>query len=204
MGFHEVSFPARLAFGSGAGIERKTQIVSLASGFEQRISPWALGRRRYLIGAGVRSLTDAAALLSFFEARQGPLYGFRFRDFADCRSGALKAAVTAFDQVIGEGDGQKTEFQLVKQYGAVVRPIGKPVEATVVVAVGGVAVTGGFSVDHTTGLVTFDVAPEVGAQVTAGFEFDTPVRFDSDRLDMTLEGFEAGRVAAVPLIEVRV
>lgn len=204
MGFHEVSFPARLAFGSGAGIERKTQIVSLASGFEQRISPWALGRRRYLIGAGVRSLSDASALLAFFEARQGPLYGFRFRDFADCRSGELKAAVTASDQVIGEGDGQRTAFQLVKSYGGVVRPIAKPVEDTVVVAVGGVAVSGGFTVDHTTGIVTFDVAPDDGVTITAGFEFDTPVRFDSDRLDMTLEGFEAGRVAAVPLIEVRV
>ncbi|MFT4089280.1 MAG: DUF2460 domain-containing protein [Asticcacaulis sp.] len=202
MGFHDVRFPARLAFGSGAGIERKVQIVSLASGFEQRISPWGLGRRRYLIGAGIRSLSDAAALLAFFEARQGPLYGFRFRDFADCRSGDLKAAVTAQDQVIGVGDGQNKVFQLVKAYGDVRRPITKPVEGTVVVAVSGVAA--GFSVDVATGLVTLTTAPALGASVTAGFEFDTPVRFDSDRLDMTLEGFEAGRVAAVPLIEIRV
>lgn len=196
MGFHEVRLPVRLAFGSGAGIERKVQVVTLASGYEQRISPWALGRRRYLIGAGVRSLADAAELLSFFEAREGQLYGFRFRDFADCKSGT--------DQVIGVGDGQARVFQLVKHYGAVVRPIRKPVAGTVTVAVGGVAQTGGFSVDSTTGLVTLGAVPGAGVQVTAGFEFDTPVRFDADRLDMTLEGFEAGRVAAVPLIEIRV
>lgn len=204
MSFHEVSFPARLAFGSGVGIERKTEIATLASGFEQRIGAWAQGRRRYLIGAGIRSLTDAAALLAFFEAREGQLYGFRFKDFADFRSGALSALPTAMDQVLGLGDGEHTAFQLCKTYGAVSRPIRKPVAGSVVVAVDGVTQTAGFSVDHTTGEVSFAVAPAAGATVSAGFAFDTPVRFDSDRLDLTLEGFEAGRVAAVPLIEIRV
>jgi uncharacterized protein (TIGR02217 family) len=51
--------------------------------------------------------------------------------------------------------------------------------------------------------VTLTLAPAAGAAVTAGFAFDTPVRFDTDRLDVTLEGFEAGRMVAAPLIEVR-
>ncbi|MDC7683672.1 DUF2460 domain-containing protein [Asticcacaulis sp. BYS171W] len=203
MMFHEVNFPVRLAFGSGAGIERRTQITTLASGFEQRVSPWAQGRRRYLIGAGVRSLHDAAELLAFFEAREGPLYGFRFKDFADFKSGAVNAAVAAVDQMIGTGDGVRTVLQLTKTYGGVTRTIAKPVADTVKVALNGV-VTTAFSVDHTTGLVTFETAPAVGVTVHAGFEFDTPVRFDSDRLDLTLEGFDAGRVAAVPLVEIRV
>ncbi|ESQ79551.1 DUF2460 domain-containing protein [Asticcacaulis sp. YBE204] len=201
--FHDVSFPARLAFGSGAGVERRTQITTLASGHEQRISPWAQGRRRYLIGAGVRSLHDAAELLAFFEAREGQLYGFRFKDFADFKSSAVNAAVTATDQVIGTGDGARTVFQLTKAYGGVTRAIAKPVADTVKVALDGV-VTTAFSVDHTTGLVTFSAAPAAGVVIRAGFEFDTPVRFDSDRLDLTLEGFDAGRVAAVPLVEIRV
>nr|WP_200862168.1 DUF2460 domain-containing protein [Asticcacaulis sp. YBE204] len=203
MMFHDVSFPARLAFGSGAGVERRTQITTLASGHEQRISPWAQGRRRYLIGAGVRSLHDAAELLAFFEAREGQLYGFRFKDFADFKSSAVNAAVTATDQVIGTGDGARTVFQLTKAYGGVTRAIAKPVADTVKVALDGV-VTTAFSVDHTTGLVTFSAAPAAGVVIRAGFEFDTPVRFDSDRLDLTLEGFDAGRVAAVPLVEIRV
>ncbi len=86
MSFHEVSLPARLAFGSTGGVERRTEVVTLASGHERRSTPWASGRRRYLIGAGLRSLDDMAALTAFFEARQGRLYGFRFRDFADFKS----------------------------------------------------------------------------------------------------------------------
>ncbi len=202
--FHEVSFPARLAFGSGAGIERKCEIVSLASGYERRNSPWALGRRRYLIGAGVRSLTDASELLSFFEAREGRLFGFRFRDFADFKSGALKAVPTPTDQVIGTGDGAKTQFALCKAYGSVVRPITKPVAGSVRVSVNGSERTTGFSVDMTTGAVTFSVAPAAGAVIRAGFLFDTPVRFDSDQIDLTLESFDAGRVGAVSLIEIRI
>lgn len=202
--FHEVSFPARLAFGSGAGIERRTEIVSLASGFERRISPWALGRRRYLVGAGIKSLTDAAELLGFFEAREGRLYGFRFKDFADCKSCALNATPTPGDQVLGTGDGTQKAFSLQKAYGSVLRPISKPVAGSARVAVAGVERTTGFTVDTTTGVVTFSEAPVVGAAVTAGFMFDTPVRFDSDRIDLTLESFDTGRVAAVSLIEIRV
>ncbi|WAC47904.1 DUF2460 domain-containing protein [Asticcacaulis sp. SL142] len=201
MNFHDIRFPARLAFGSGVSIERKTDITSLASGHERRISPWAQGRRHYLIGAGVRSLTDAAELLSFYEAREGRLYGFRFKDFADFKSGALNAAPSRTDQVIGTGDGVRTSFQLTKAYSAVLRPITKPVDGTVTVAVNGVEAT--VTVDYATGQVVFATAPVTGAVISTGFEFDVPVRFNSDRIEMTLESFEAGRVAAVALIEVR-
>lgn len=202
-GFHEVRFPARLAFGSGSGIERKTEIVALASGYERRISPWAQGRRRYLIGAGVKSLVDAAELLEFFEAREGRLYGFRFRDFADFKSCALNAAPSPGDQILGMGDGVRTQFSLRKSYSAVVRPIAKPVGGTVRVAVAGTEVTG-YSINIDTGVVSFVSPPALGQVVSAGFEFDTPVRFDSERIDLTLESFDAGRVTAVSLIEIRV
>ncbi len=209
MSFHEVRLPARLAFGSTGGVERRTEIVSLGSGFERRSTPWAQGRRRYLIGANLRSLDDMAALTGFFEARRGRLYGFRFRDFADCKSCAPGAAVGPLDQVLGEGDGTRTAFPLVKRYGegeaALERRIAKPVEGTVRVAVAGVELpASGFSVDAATGVATLDAAPATGAVVTAGFAFDTPVRFDADRIEVTLESFDAGRMAAVPLIEVRV
>ena len=209
MSFHEVRLPARLAFGSTGGVERRTEIVTLGSGFERRSTPWAQGRRRYLIGANLRSLDDMAALTGFFEARRGRLYGFRFRDFADCKSCAPGAAVGPLDQALGDGDGARTAFQLVKRYGegedALERRIVKPVEGTVRVAVDGVELESeAFAVDVNTGLVTLDAAPGAGAVVTAGFEFDTPVRFDADRIEVTLESFDAGRMAAVPLIEVRV
>jgi uncharacterized protein (TIGR02217 family) len=203
MSFHEVRLPARLAFGSTGGVERRTEIATLASGFERRSTPWALGRRRYLIGANLRSLDDMAALIAFFEARRGRLYGFRFKDFADFKSCAPSGTVSAGDQILGLGDGARTVFPLIKTYGDVERPIRKPVEGSVRVAAGGVE-TQGLSVDWTTGAVTLASAPAAGVTVTAGFQFDTPVRFDTDRIETTLESFEAGRMAAVPLIEVRV
>jgi len=202
MNFHEERLPARLAFGSTGGVERRTEVVTLGSGHERRSTPWAHGRRRYLIGAGLRSLDDMAALTAFFEARRGRLYGFRFRDFADFKSCAPGAAVSATDQTIGTGDGEAAAFQLVKDYGGLAREIQKPVAGSVRLAVDGVEV--GFALDEAAGVVTLASAPGAGAVVTAGFEFDTPVRFDADRIEVTLETFEAGRMAAVPLIEVRV
>ncbi|WP_269713894.1 DUF2460 domain-containing protein [Caulobacter sp. NIBR2454] len=209
MSFHEARLPARLGFGTTGGVERRTEIVTLASGFEQRSTPWSQGRRRYLIGAGVRSLDDAATLVAFFEARRGRLHGFRFKDFSDFKSCAPSGAPAAGDQLLGVGDGTRTQFHLVKAYGegpgAALRPIAKPAPGTVKVQVGAVALgVGAFSVDAVTGMVTLAAAPAAGAEVRAGFEFDTPVRFDSDRIEVTLEGFDAGRVVAVPLIEVRV
>lgn len=207
--FTEMRLPVRLAFGSTGGVERRTEVTTLASGFEQRATPWADGRRRYTLGAGVRSLDDAAALVAFFEARRGRLQGFRFKDFADFSSCAPSATPTPFDQAVGQGDGLTAAFALAKRYGAdadaYLRPIRKPVAGSVRPAVAGVELTAGaFSVDEATGLVTLAHAPAPGQAVTAGFQFDVPVRFDADRIDVTLESFQAGRVVAVPLVEVRV
>lgn len=203
MAFHEVRLPARLAFGSTGGVERRTEITTLGSGFERRSTPWSQGRRRYLIGAGLRSLDDMAALTAFFEARQGRLFGFRFRDFADFKSCAPGAVPEATDQVLGVADGETAGFGLVKAYGETVRRISKPVEGSVKVALDGVE-TEGFAVDWTSGVVTLDEVPDDGVEVSAGYVFDTPVRFDADRIEVTLESFGAGRMVAMPLIEVRV
>lgn len=205
MAFHEVRLPARLAFGSTGGVERRTEVTMLASGHERRSTPWAMGRRRYLIGANLRSLEDMAALTAFFEARRGRLYGFRFRDFADFQSCGPGGRPAATDQVIGTGDGTRRTFGLTKAYGDLLRPVTKPVEGSVRVAVGGrVLEAAGFTVDGVTGVVTLAVAPRTGVPVSAGFVFDVPVRFDADRIEVTLETFGAGRMAAVSLIEVRV
>lgn len=209
MAFHEVRLPARLAFGSTGGVERRTEIVTLGSGFERRSTPWAQGRRRFLIGANLKSLDDMAALTAFFEARHGRLYGFRFRDFADFRSCAPSGAITPLDQSLGVGDGVKTTFELSKRYGegdaAPDRRIHKPVDGTVRTAIDGAELGAEeFQTDPATGVITLAASPAVGAAITAGFEFDVPVRFDADRIDVTLESFAAGRMAAVPLIEVRV
>jgi len=209
MSFHEVRFPASLSFGSTGGPERRTEIVTLANGFEERNTPWAQSRRRYDAGLGLRSLDDVAALIAFFEARRGQLYGFRWKDWADFKSCKPSAVVTALDQVIGTGDGERTVFSLVKTYdplgNAFVRPVLKPVSGTVLLALAGdpVVETVDYTLDLATGEVTFALPPDVGVAVTAGFEFDVPVRFDADRIAVSVASFQAGEVPSVPVVEVR-
>jgi uncharacterized protein (TIGR02217 family) len=209
MSFHEVRFPANLSFGSTGGPERRTEIVTLANGFEERNTPWAQSRRRYDAGLGLRSLDDVAALIAFFEARRGQLYGFRWKDWADFKSCKPSARVGAQDQVLGAGDGAQREFVLAKTYDplgtAFRRPILKPVAGTVQVAVAGDAKVEAvdYALDPATGQLTFVEPPDVGAVVTAGFEFDVPVRFDTDRIAVSVASFQAGEVPSVPVVEVR-
>ncbi len=204
-GFHEVRFPLRLALGTSGGPVRRTEIVNLSNGRETRNSRWAHSRRAYDAGSGLRSAADLYEVLEFFEARQGQLYGFRFRDPLDHASAAPESAVTALDQKIGTGDGVTDAFQLVKHYGdagaSYARTILKPVAGSVLVAVDGVE-RADFTCDAATGLVRLASAPPAGAEVTAGFTFDVPVRFDTDRIDVSLSAFHAGRIPAIPLMEI--
>lgn len=201
--FHDVLFPLSVGFGARGGPERLTEIVELASGHEERNSPWAHSRRRWDAGPGVRSLDDLSVLTAFFEARRGQLHAFRFRDPADHASGMPSATISAGDQLLGLGDGLRTRFDLIKRYGdgenAYLRPIRLPVAGSVVVAVDGAAAD--FQLDGAT-VELEEPAPD-GASVTAGFRFDVPVRFDTPRLEIAIDAFKAGLAPSVPLIEVR-
>ena len=206
LAFDEVRFPVAISRGSSGGPERRTEIVALASGAEERNTRWAHSRRRYNAGFGVKSLDEIHAVIAFYEERRGRLHGFRWKDHADFKSGAPGVAVSATQQIIGTGNGALAQFQLVKRYGSglrdYIRVIAKPVAGTVVVAVNGV-VQAGVAVNATTGLVTLLSAPVAGAVVTAGFEFDVPVRFDSDVLAVNLESFRAGAIPEMPVVEIR-
>jgi uncharacterized protein (TIGR02217 family) len=203
--FHAVRFPTRISFGATGGPERRNEIVRLTSGQERRNQRFARSRRRYDAGTGLRSIEDLYDVVAFFEARRGSLIGFRFRDPFDWKSCRPDGAVAPTDQEIGAGDGERATFQLVKRYGegeaAELRPITAPVAGTVRVAVGG-AETTTFVLDDATGVVTLDEAPSEGVAVTAGFEFDVPVRFDTDRLEASLSGFRAGQIPNIPLVEI--
>lgn len=201
-GFHEVSLPLSLALGARGGPERRTEVTTLGSGRETRNATWALARRRFEVGGAMLTLDEAHALIAFFEARRGRLHGFRFRDFTDWRSGPPSRAPTPFDQTLEPSDDTRTRFQLVKRYGEVVRPIKKPVAGAVRVAVAGTELAAsGFVVDATSGIVTLTQAAAQGSAVTAGFAFDTPVRFDADRIEASLDAIGAARIVSAPLIE---
>lgn len=206
-GFHETSFPLSVALGASGGPERRTDIVTLTSGREQRNSRWADSRRRYDAASGIKTLDELHAVIAFFEERRGRLYGFRFRDRADDRSSPPLQPVTPLDQRIGTGDGATKVFQLTKTYGGDFAPyqrkIAKPVLGSVVVAVDGATLAANaVAVDIVTGKVTLANPPAVGKAVTAGFRFDVPVRFDVDRLTIDLGQFNAGAVPSIPIVEI--
>ncbi len=211
MGFHEIRFPLDVAFGASGGPERRTEIVTLGSGHEERNTPWKSSRRKYNAGYGVKSLADLYAVLTFFEARRGRLHGFRWKDRLDYSSTIPGHAVTPLDQVLGTGDTHRVNFHLLKTYrsGAEeeVRHITKPVAGTVRVSVDSVEQIAGtdYVVDRTNGEITFLAGhePGSGAVVAAGYEFDVPVRFDTDRLDINVTTFQAGDIPSIPVIEVR-
>lgn len=210
MTFHEVLFPLDIALNSEGGPSRKTEIVALHSGFEERNSPWAASRRSFNAGYGVKSISDIENIIAFFESRHGRLYGFRFRDPFDCKSCVIANTPQANDQLIGTGDGMETKFQLSKTYTSGAhsyqRLIKKPVEGSVRVSVDASEATSGddYSIDPTTGIVTMASPPADGAVVTAGFVFDVPVRFDNDDLRINLAAFQAGDIPSIPLVEVLV
>ena len=206
MSFHEIQFPVALSFGAVGGPERVTEVVTLANGFEERNTPWADSRRRYDAGFGMRSLEDIDALIAFFEARRGQLYAFRWKDWGDYKSSGSNETTTFSDQIIGTGDGATTAFQLTKTYQSgpepYVRDIRKPVPGSVTCGVDG-AEEPNFTVDAENGVVTFSTAPAASVTVTAGFEFDVPVRFDTDAIRSSVASFKSGEVPNVPVVEVR-
>ncbi|HEY7229431.1 MAG TPA: DUF2460 domain-containing protein [Pseudolabrys sp.] len=209
--FHEVLFPLDIALRSTGGPQRRTDVVTLASGAEERNARWTHSRRRYDAGYGVKTLEALSQVVAFFEERRGRLHGFRWRDRLDHSSAAPGAPAAATDQIIGTGDGVTQTFWLSKTYGALYspyrRPIVKPVPDSVHVAVDETGAEEGtdFTIDAATGAVTFlpGRIPAVGAAVTAGFLFDVPVRFDTDYLEVDLSAFAAGAIPKIPLLEIR-
>jgi uncharacterized protein (TIGR02217 family) len=209
--FHEVLFPLDIALRSSGGPQRRTDVVTLGSGAEERNARWAHSRRRYDAGYGVKTLESLSQVVAFFEERRGRLHGFRWRDRLDHSSAAPGTPVSATDQLIGTGDGVTQTFWLSKTYGALYSPycrlVAKPVPGSVHVAVDEIEAEEGsdFTMDAATGAVTFlpGRVPGTGEAVTAGFLFDVPVRFDTDYLEVDLSAFAAGAIPKIPLLEIR-
>src|SRR5215204_5156890 len=112
--FHEILFPLDIALKSAGGPQRRTEIVALGSGREERNTRWAHSRRRYDAGYGIKTLEALSQVVAFFEERRGMLHGFRWRDRLDHSSAVPGIAVSPLDQAIGVGDGDNTAFPLLK------------------------------------------------------------------------------------------
>ena len=199
MEFVDVQFPPDISYGSSGGPEYATDIVANVSGYEQRNASWEQARARYNVAHGVKTQSQLDALIAFFRARKGRAYGFRFKDWTD---------YSATQEPIGTGNDSQTQFQLCKSYtnGGITetRLITKPVDTTVQVFLDSALQTSGVSVDLSTGLVTFDTPPSSGQSITVTYEFDVPVRFDTDRLAARLDAYGITSWLDIPLVEVRV
>lgn len=180
-------FPDTVGFGSTGGPGFKTDIFTSASGFEQRNLLWQEARCEFNVSTGVREKADMDDLLSFFYQVRGKAVGFRFKDWGDYE---------LTNEQFGTGNSSQLQFQLTKTYGtgatAYVRRITKPVTGTLAITVNMVPQTEGvdFTVDYSTGIVTFAIAPGAYA-IRASGEFDVPCRFDTDKLPRSYEDWQA-------------
>lgn len=195
--FIDRRFPTDISFGAKGGPRYHTVIAESATGHEHRNAQWRRSRREWNAGYGVKSLSDVDEVIAFFEEARGRWATFRWLDKTDDKSCGYGETPSATDQLIGTGDGIQKEFQLKKAYGTNDRIIYLP--RSLQVAVNGTRRTTGWT--QTDGLVAFTRAP-VG-RITAGFEFDCHVRFNTDKLELTHETFNAGKIANIPVIEVR-
>lgn len=222
--FDEVQFPPSLALGAAGGPQFSTTVVVLGSGYENRNQNWEASRGSWDAGIATRTPAQMAFIITFFRARWGRARGFRFRDWSDYQLGSYLPGGSP--QQIATGDGETTVFQLVKTYSDGVqtynRTIAKPVAPpalsyvggsagwatasnTVAIYLNGAKQSSGWSVDATTGLVTFGSAPGGGVIVAADALFDTPARFDVDQLDVSvLDALGNAKIARLPILEIRV
>lgn len=202
--FSETRLPVSVSLGAVGGPRWPSTFVTLKSGVEKRNTPWAEPIHEYNIGYAIQDIDTAFDIIDFFESRSGTLYGFRFKDWSDYKSCAPQETPTDTDVTIGVGDGSTTTFQLVKTYGTHERKITKPVSGTVVISLDDVSTGSGWSVDTTTGIVTFDTAPTSSVVVKAGFEFDVPVKFVTDSIEIVVEDSYIASIPDIKLMEIRV
>lgn len=197
--FHEVQFPPKIAYGAAGGAEFNTSVTATFGGFEQRNVNWQKSRGRWDVSTGIKIKTDIDIIIAFFRARFGKAYGFRFKDWIDYQG---------VGQSIGTGNAALTAFQLIKSYvsgsNSYVRDIKKPVAGTVKIYLNGVLQSSGYTLDLTTGVVTFSTPPANGVAVSADYEFDVPVRFDTDVLAVRADGPGLFVWDAIPIVELRI
>jgi uncharacterized protein (TIGR02217 family) len=106
-GFHEVRFPDNIAYGATGGPEFAPTVVATGSGHEKRNVNWSEARGRWDVASGLKKQAQIDELIAFFRARRGKAFGFRFKDWTDYKTTG---------QLLGIGDGAKTQFQLIKDY----------------------------------------------------------------------------------------
>lgn len=198
MSFVDIQFPTSISYGSYGGPAFSTDVIELNSGKEQRNANWSQSRAEYNVAMGVKTQSELDVLIAFFRARRGKAVGFRYKDWTD---------YSATGQLLGTGDGSTTVFQFIKEYSdgtySVTRNIYKLVSGTVDIYLNSILQSSGFTVDYDNGKVTFTSAVSSGVKVYASFEFDVPVRFDTDKMAATIDSYNNNSWNNVPIVEIK-
>lgn len=198
-------FDDNIAFGAVVGPTYLTVINQVYSGRDNGIVAWTQSRIRFDVGRRAMNKADTETLVAFFRAVKGRGYRFRIKDWTDftatTANGVLTATATA------------GVYQLGKRYVAgtlsETRTIQKPVVGTVVAYKNGVALTSGYSLDTTTGLLTITPTPLNTDVLAWAGQFDVPARFDTDEMKMQVMDRNGARGdllvdwGSIPIIEVR-
>lgn len=197
MSFLDMRFPSDIRYGFTGGPTYITDQSSQDISQQKRRSRWSDPVYQYSADLQ-RFAGNVPELIAFFRLAKGALHSFRFKDWLD---------YSAIDQPIATGDGTTTIFQIIKTYSigvySDVRRITKPVSGSVVIKIDGATVTD-YTIDHTTGLVTFNTSPSPGAAITATFEFDVHVRFNQDSLPISKNNpttFESGSIRFIEVYD---
>lgn len=188
-----VRLPDSVESGAHGGPAFTTSVITLGNGRENRNQEWAVARHTWDIGYGVTGANDFEIVRAFFYARRARARSFLFKDWSDYK-GTLEAVAAV--------TGQATKRQLIKTYPDAITPyirlIDYPVTGTLHVFVDTLE-TLAFTLAG--GVITF-TGGDPGMDVQATFEFDIPVRFDTDHFVMTLANVLAMNVPSLPVVEV--
>lgn len=197
--FHEIQFPVDISFGASGGPQYSTDLVVTNSGHEQRNINWSSSRASYNVAHAIKTQSQLEDLIAFFRARKGRAYGFRFKDWSDYFANNQKIAVA---------DGIEKQFQLIKSYSSgqqvEKRLVHKPVQNSVEIFVDNILQVQNYSINYQNGAIIFDIAPSDSSEISASFEFDVPVRFDTDSLSTSIDDYKVYSWQNISLVEIRV
>ncbi|MDR0774670.1 MAG: TIGR02217 family protein [Rickettsia sp.] len=176
MNFHDIRMPKFIETFAVGRPEFATSCAMTLSGREVRNLDREYAKQKYLIKNCRLSSLEFEQFSSFFRARRGGNFAFRFRDNVDYQVSR---------QIIGKGDGELTQFQLVKLYEDPILPyartISKPVFDSGEFYVNDINTE--VQVDYNTGVVTLPKPLDKDQILTGNFIFDVAVRFASDSFE---------------------
>lgn len=204
MDFVEIRFPTDISYGANGGAMFNTDIVTSYTGHEQRNINWDKARAKYSISLTNKMKTEIKDIIAFFYARRGKAIGFRFKDWLDYE---------VINQELAVGDGVKTQYQLMKVYDSggiqYKRVITKPIRDTMVIRFNdglNLEEDLDYTIDYATGIITFESnsIPTDNDLIIVSFEFDVPVRFDSDELNISTTDLNANTWSSIQLVELRI